>query len=768
MQLSYRLIALLCVVAALSMGFATYQAIVETEAIRNEVRRQAQVLADSQQRPVEQMLQSGASQELQTLADRFRNHDRLVGVGVYDEKGERLALTSGLDTRVTSTPPAIQRALHSGQASGDFSTASRNPAKLIFISRLSVFALPLRADSRTIGALGVFYDVSFIGALVLRHALVGLAQTLLLVGITLLIVRWSIGRPMRKMTDWLHDMRTGKTSGHEGPPKEDMFAPLADEVKQLATSLNSARAAAQEEARLREEGLSLWTPERLRIAVQSKLHGSRLFVVSNREPYIHTSQGGAITWSVPPSGLVTALEPVLRACDGTWVAQATGDADRKSADEHGRLRVPPDHPQYSLRRVWLGKEEEQGFYLGFANEGLWPLCHIAHTRPIFRSEDWNHYRTVNQKFAAALLEEIQSENEPVVLVQDYHFALLPRMIKERRPDARVAIFWHIPWPNPEAFGICPWQRELLDGMLGADLIGFHIQAHCNNFLETVDGALESRIDWEHFAVNRHQHLTSVQPFPISVGFNGNGSNPPSHRVDRTTLLRRLGVEATYLGFGVDRVDYTKGIPERFRGVERLMEMFPGYRGKLTFVQIGAPSRGEIRRYQDFMGEVQQEAERINQRFKTGNWRPIVFLNERHSHEQIMPYYQEANFCMVTSLHDGMNLVAKEFVASRSDDQGVLILSRFTGASHELADALIINPYDTDELARTIHQAVTMPGEEQRNRMHRMRETVKEHNVYRWAENLISTLASVRLERPAPPPAPRPQARAVPDKIPALF
>jgi alpha,alpha-trehalose-phosphate synthase [UDP-forming] len=757
--MSHRLIALLCIVAALSMGFATYQAVVETEAIRNEVRRQAQVLADSQQKAVEEMVESGTSAQLQAFVDRFQNHDRLVGVAVYDPSGQRLAITAGLEPRVVNTPPAVERALHSGQASGDFSTASRNLARLIFLSSLSVYSLPLRVEGQTIGAMGVFYDVSFIGALVLRHAIIGLAQTLLLVAITLLIVRWTIGRPVRRMTDWLRDMRTGQISNHSAPPNEDMFGPLTNEVQQLATSLNTARAAAEEEARLREQGLSLWTPERLRIAVQSKLHGSRLFVVSNREPYVHTSQGGSITWSVPPSGLVTALEPVLRACDGTWVAQATGDADRKSADEHGRLRVPPDHPQYTLRRVWLSEEEEHGFYLGFANEGLWPLCHIAHTRPAFRSEDWNHYRNVNQKFAAALLEEIEGEREPVILVQDYHFALLPRMIKERRPDARVAIFWHIPWPNSEAFGICPWQKELLDGMLGADLIGFHIQAHCNNFLETVDNALESRIDWEHFAVNRHQHLTAVQPFPISVGFNGNGRKHDPPRMDRAALLKQLGVEATYMGFGVDRVDYTKGIPERLRAVERLMELFPAYRGKLTFVQIGAPSRGEIKRYGELMAEVEQEADRINQRFKTGNWRPVVFLNRRHSHEEILPYYEAANFCMVTSLHDGMNLVAKEFVVSRNDEQGVLILSRFTGASHELADALIINPYDTDEMARAIHKAVTMPAEEQKARMERMREAVKEHNVYRWAENLISTLTNIRLETTAPPlavlPSPRP-------------
>jgi alpha,alpha-trehalose-phosphate synthase [UDP-forming] len=754
MHLSYRLVALLGGVAAVSMGFATYQAVVETDALKSEIRRQARLLAEGQQKTVERLVQSGSTPELQALTDQFQNHEHRAGMAVYDDNGQPLARTRGLASRSADTPQAVQRALRDRSETEEISLISQNP--------LHILVQPLRVDSHTIGAIAVFHDVSFMKAAIWRHTLTGLVQTLLIIGLALLIIRWSVGRPLDRIAGWLHDLRTGKASAQEELPGEGMFAPLTNEVKQLATSLTSARAAAEEEARLREAGLSLWTPERLRISIRSKLQKSRLFVVSNREPYEHRFQGSSIVWSVPPSGLVTALEPVLRACDGTWVAQATGDADRKAADERGRLRVPPDHPQYSLRRVWLSKEEEHGFYLGFANEGLWPLCHIAHTRPAFRSEDWNYYRSVNQKFAAAVLDEISGEQEPVVLVQDYHFALLPRMIKEKRPDARVAIFWHIPWPNPEAFGICPWQRELLDGMLGSDLIGFHIQAHCNNFLETVDSAMESRIDWEHFAVNRHNHLTSVRPFPISVAFNGNGAPHTHPKLDRTALFRQLGVEATYLGFGVDRVDYTKGIPERLRAIERLMELFPAYVGKLTFVQIGAPSRGLIRRYQDLMTEVEQEAERINNRFKTNTWKPIVFLKRHHSHEEIQPYYREADFCMVTSLHDGMNLVAKEFVASRYDEQGVLILSRFTGASHELPDALIVNPYDTDELARAVHTAVSMPEAEKRTRMRHMRAEVKEHNVYRWAENLISELAGIRLDNTAPvailPPAKDPSPR----------
>ena len=741
MQLSRRLVvSLLSGVAIVSMAFGTYQGLTETHALKDQIERQSAVLAESQQGAVEGMLQNGPSRDLEPLVNRNQNQDHLAGIAVYDTNGQVVAAAPSLVARLTGTPETVASALRSGRGRGAY-FPGRDEA-------MHVFVLPLSVDGHSIGAIGVFHNTGFIGAPVWRHILTSAAQTVLIVAITLLIVRWSLGKPLKHMAGWLRDLRTGNTSDRQTLPKDGIFQLLTNEVTRIGDSLTAARAAAEEEARLRDAASSIWTPERLRISMRDKLHGSRLFAVSNREPCEHVYQGNSVTWSVPPSGLVTALEPVLRACDGTWIAQATGNADREASDEFGRLRVPPDHPQYTLRRVWLSKEQEDGFYFGFANEGLWPLCHIAHTRPAFRTEDWDHYRAVNEKFAAVLLEEMKGEKEPLVLVQDYHFALLPRMIKERRPDARVAIFWHIPWPNPETFGICPWQRELLDGMLGADLIGFHIQAHCNNFLATVDKALESRIDWEHFAANRHDHATTVRPFPISVAFNGNGATVHKNgtaAAERASVFRQLGVDATMLGLGVDRVDYTKGIPERFRGLERLFEQYPYFREKLTFVQIGAPSRTRIKRYQDLTIEVEQEADRINRRFRAGGWKPIVFLNTHHSHQQIQTYYREADFCLVTSLHDGMNLVSKEYIAARSDEQGALILSRFTGASHELTDALMVNPYDTNELAQAMNTALKMPADEKRARMQRMRATVKEHNVYRWAGNLISELAGVRLE-----------------------
>jgi trehalose 6-phosphate synthase len=337
-------------------------------------------------------------------------------------------------------------------------------------------------------------------------------------------------------------------------------------------------------------------------------------------------------------------------------------------------------------------------------------------------------------------------------VQDYLFALLPRLIKDARPDARVAIFWHIPWPNSEAFGICPWQREVLHGLLGADLIGFHIQAHCNNFLDTVDRTLECRIEREHFAVTRAGQYTMVRPFPISVSFDATQTmNEESElpHLERVQMLARLGVRASFMGIGVDRVDYTKGLPERFRAIERFFEKYPAYRREFTFVQIGSPSRTLIPRYHDLMAEVNQEVERINRRFQSSDWRPIVYLNRQHSHSEIIPYYRAADVCLVTSLHDGMNLVAKEFVASRDDGQGALILSQFAGASHELSDAIIVNPYDTEQLSDAICHALDMPLEERRMRMHRLRSVVRERNIYRWAGELIGQLCEIRTGGGAP-------------------
>jgi trehalose 6-phosphate synthase len=694
---------------------------------------------------VERFWETGSNRELERLVQRFGNREHLLGVAVYDNGKKLVAITPDLGKALTATPPAVTQALAGDHNQATYARLGRTPVHIL--------ALPLHKKDELVGSLAVVYDVTFIRDESLRVWRAAfwrmLVQVILIVLITLLIVRFSITGPIARAAQWMRALRMGNISSRQEIPDLELFRPLAREVATMALSLNQARSAAENEARLRVAAESKWTADRLGVEVRARLAGSQLFVVSNREPYSHVRNGKSPHVVVPPSGLVTALEPVLNACDGTWIAHGNGDADRETVDNHDRLRVPPDDPRYTLRRVWLSKEEEAGYYYGFANEGLWPLCHIAHTRPIFRADDWQYYQKVNQKFTDAVLQEIEGTPNPVILVQDYHFALVPLMIKEKRPDARVAIFWHIPWPNPEAFGICPWQRQLVDGLLGADLIGFHIQSHCNNFLGTVDRVVESRIDWEHVSVLRREHRTTVRPFPISVDFTEDESAEDPNKgmayLERPALMRSLGVDTTFVGVGVDRVDYTKGILERFLAVERFLELNPSYQGKFTFVQIGAPSRTHIKRYHDLLNEVEAEAERINWRFQSGKWKPIVFLKRQHSHEEILPYYKIANLCLVTSLHDGMNLVAKEFLAARHDERGVLILSQFTGAARELRDALLVNPYDIDQTAQAIKFALEMEPEEKQLRMQRMRRTIREHNIYRWAASLITELCEVRLD-----------------------
>ncbi len=749
MRISLRLIiSLILVVGVVSFFFAYFQVETERQSLRKELEVHAGLVAGSLEEALGPQGESRSQEDLQRVVERFARRERPAGIGVFDEQGRSIAVTPGLAAQLEKSSPAVKQALASKAPHGEFLDLGSTP--------LYLYVQPLPQDDSPLGALAVLQDASSLEAQssrlwqeTLRRVLV---QTLLIALITLLIIRIGIMRPIARTAQRMRALRTGSKLPEPAPPEEDLFEPLMQEVTQFAKSLDAARAAAEKEARLRQTAESLWTPERLRVHVKSKLREKPLFVVSNREPYMHLDQGKGVEVIVPASGLVTALEPILRACDGTWVAHGSGSGDRLTVDQHDRLRVPPEQPQYTLRRVWLSKEEEEGYYSGFSNEGMWPLCHIAHTRPAFRASDWEQYQTVNRKFAQAVHEEMVGTEDPAVLVQDYHFALLPRLLKEKRPEARVAIFWHIPWPNPEAFGICPWERELLDGLLGADLVGFHIQAHCLNFLETVSRALECRVEWERFAVNRNDHLTLVRALPISVAFTDQPAQKEttaSGYPERGALLRQLGVEAPFVGVGVDRADYTKGILERFRGVERFLEKYPRYQRQFTFIQIGAPSRTMIKRYNDFLGEIDEEAKRINGRFPDARWKPIVLVSRHHSHREIDPLYKAANLCLVTSLHDGMNLVAKEFVAAREDEQGALILSRFTGACRELHDALIVNPYDTEQLAEAIRTALEMDPEERRARMRRLRHVVRDHNIYRWAANLISELSDIRLERPEP-------------------
>ncbi|HET7185729.1 MAG TPA: trehalose-6-phosphate synthase [Terriglobales bacterium] len=748
MRIVARLIGcLLLSVLIVSVLSSYYQAERERYVLRRELEKRADVLAESLQARVESMLHRGDIAAVGKLAQRFADKQQLAGIVVYGDGEKPLAISSSLAGLILRKPETLSRTLLEDAARGQFLRLDGHPVHFR--------AVPLHEDDRVIGGLLVVHDANNIVAArrqAWRDMSVRLlAQMLLIVVVTLVMFQRSVVKPIARTAAWMRELRHGGNPGVSGLAGSDVLKPLANEAHSFARSLAEARASAEQEARLREAAESSWTAERLAVSLRTRLKGSRLFVVSNREPYMDIRKGNTVQTIVPASGLVTALEPILRACDGTWVAHGSGNADAETVDANFCVRVPPEDPHYTLRRVWLSRQEEERYYYGFSNEGLWPLCHIAHTRPTFRAADFEEYKRINERFANALWDEMRDVEQPIVIVQDYHFALLPRMLKQRRPDARVGLFWHIPWPNPEAFGICPWQRELLDGMLGADLVGFHIQAHCDNFLETVDRVLESRIEWDRRNVNRAEHMTMVRPFPISIVMPhdaGYSSEAKPHE-QQAALLNDLGVDAIYMGVGVDRLDYTKGIVERLLGVERFLEKYEQYQGRFCFVQIGAPSRTTIQRYHDFMDEVAATAERINRRFRSSKWQPVVFRNTHHTHAELERFYRAADVCLVTSLHDGMNLVAKEYIASRQDDDGVLVLSPFTGAARELPDALIVNPYDTEKLADAIYQALEMDGSERQARMRRMRQVVREHNVYRWAANLIGDLCEVRLDAVAP-------------------
>jgi trehalose 6-phosphate synthase len=513
--------------------------------------------------------------------------------------------------------------------------------------------------------------------------------------------------------------------------------PVAQDLRALIHDLEADK-------RMRDESQMSWTPATLKTILHDHLAGDEVIIVSNREPYIHNWHEQHIEVQVPASGVVTALEPVMRACSGVWIAHGSGTADREVVDARGHVRVPPDNPEYEIRRIWMSSEEEDGYYYGFANEGLWPLCHLAHVRPVFRSSDWEQYKKMNERFAMAIIEEAKTDN-PVVLVQDYHLALVPKIVRDHLPHATIITFWHIPWPNPERYAICPWYREILEGLLGSSILGFHTRFHCSNFINTVDRSLETRIDWDSSMISYQGKFTAVNHYPISIAWPNRAQLQLPSESECRTHVRTINAlpQAHRVGVGVERLDYTKGILERFLAVERLLELQPEWIGAFSFIQIAAPSRSKIDQYQQHEQQVLALAERINQRFGREGYQPIHLRIEHHEPQDVSTYYRGADFCIVSSLHDGMNLVAKEFVAAREDEQGVLILSQFTGSATELPEALIINPYNIDQCAAALHLALTMPPTEQRARMRSMRGIVQEFNVYRWAGRMLMDAARMR-------------------------
>jgi trehalose-6-phosphate synthase len=739
MKINYTLFfSIILATGVVALGFTFFQVSSERTRMKQEMMVRSSQASGEFFNSVSRLTGTKATQSLDSVTLHLCRKYRLLGIAYYQDPENLVYATRIVKGFLKYSQKDILLSISEDSVTSRFLRADG------FFMHEAVY--PIYNENTTSKVIVIYMDAEYVSQTLwniwFRNIIRWLIQAILVASVTIMIIRWSIFTPLNHLVKWMGSIRGGNKDQLKQTFRFHFLGPLHTEAKHLATAVVEARATAEEEVRLRTRGESIWTAGRLNEEAKLILKNKMLIVVSNREPFMHIHEGREIRCIIPASGMVTAMEPILKACGGLWVATGSGDADREVVDDNDKIMVPPEEPKYTLRRIWISGEEEEHFYYGFSNEGLWPLCHVAHTRPSFRTEDWQYYQSVNRKFANAILQEIEEEENPFILVQDYHFALLPAMIKESRPDARVSIFWHIPWPNPESFGICPWQKEILMGMLGADLIGFHTQYHCNNFLSTVNGALESLVAWESYTVNIGDHKTRVRPFPISISFTMKDHlNDTFVEIPIPTLLKPYGIQAEMIGVGVDRIDYTKGILERFHAIERFIEKFPEYQSRFCFIQIGAPSRTFIKNYSDLVDEVVKEASRINRRFQKNNWAPILLLSRHHSHEEISPFYKGAALCMVTSLHDGMNLVAKEFVASRSNGTGVLILSKFTGAAGELTGSLIVNPYDVEEMADAMKTALDMSEEEQRLRMNQMRQTILRNNIYSWAASLLKSMDS---------------------------
>jgi alpha,alpha-trehalose-phosphate synthase [UDP-forming] len=673
-------------------------------------------------------LQETRGRRLQALFDRAVQDERLVAIGWCSSDGKVL--------RHTQRFPADLTCAQAGEIANGKDQELRIEGGPVHVSFHAI-----AGEVGPVGNLVLMHDLSFIERrsqqtrkyLIILFATLGASIAL----VTVIVAQLS----WRGWVSGARALLRGEGLVRPMLPASPELAPLAADLRERLRDL-------EDEYRRAQRPEDVWNAERLQALLRRQLRGDEVIVVSNREPYLHELKDGQLVVQRPASGLVTAVEPVMRACSGTWIAHGSGSGDRQAVDRHDRVALPPGQEDYLLRRIWLTEEQEQGYYYGFANEGLWPLCHVAHVRPVFREGDWQHYRAVNQLFADAVVAEARSE-DPVVLVQDYHFALLPAMVRRRLPRATILTFWHIPWPNPESFGICPWRSEILEGMLGSTILGFHTRFHCKNFIETVDRYLEARIEHEHSTISFGGEQTLVESYPISIEWPSPEAARewPSPGQCRAEVFERLGIPHTHrVAVGVDRFDYTKGILERLNAVERMLEKHSEWRDRFTFVQVAAPSRTALEEYRTFRERIERATERINARFGRPEAPVIRLLAQHHAHEEVNKLYRAADACLVTSLHDGMNLVCKEFVAARDDERGVLILSRFAGAAREMPEALIVNPYHVEETADALHQALTMPPAEQRERMASLRSTVHEFNVYRWAGRMLTDAARLRLRQ----------------------
>jgi trehalose 6-phosphate synthase len=692
---------------------------------RHDVELRSVLVFNSMRDDLANLLAVNAAAKINGLFQRLATDERLLAVGFCDHDGS-------LRYRSELMPAAFSCEKVARGTRASFSTTEADEREVM------VGSFPITAG-KVSGHLVLLHDLTYAAQ---RSAQARTWITVALAGVALIGAGLTSIFALLIVRSWLQSMRRAiedARAGRDGDPGEDGTAfgrELREALQELAEARRSIDAAEVE-----------WSPETLRLMLASQLPEAEIIVVSNREPYIHNRVDGEIALQTPASGLVAAIEPVTRACGGVWIAHGSGSADRDVVDADDHVPVPPDSPAYTLRRVWLSEREEEGYYFGFSNEAMWPLCHIAFVRPAFRETDWNEYHAVNARFAAAVVQEAKRP-DPIVLVQDYHFALLPKMIREQLPDATIITFWHIPWPNAETFGICPWKEDIIAGLLGSSVLGFHTQFHCNNFIETVDRFIESRIDREHASVTVSGHETFVRPYPISIEW------PPAALAGqkpveecRAAVRATLGLnESVRIGVGVERFDYTKGIVDRLRAVDAFLSRYPEWIGRFVFCQVAAPTRSKLAVYRNLQEEAENVAREINERHGNADYTPIKLIVRHFGSGEVFELFRAADLCVVSSLHDGMNLVAKEFVAARDDEQGVLVLSDFAGASRELSEALIVNPYDHQSMSEAIRQALTMSETEQRDRMRLMREVVRSRNVYRWAGQMLLDASQLRKRR----------------------
>jgi trehalose-6-phosphate synthase len=700
------------------------------EWFRSDVELRAQLVMHSMEEPITDLVEFGTETRLRAYLAKLAADERLLAILVCRPNGTTIF-------RSERTPPAISCDAEGG-ADPARSRIVQLPSGSVQVSRFD-FDSALPKPFRVL----MLHDLSFVDRrqrTARDFVLVFVGISILLLALLIVLVAWLQLRRWAEVL--LGDIRGKRFLDNALSPRESL--PILSQVREVL-------AEAEEKQRLEIDFRENWTPQALQQVVHDHLNSAQVIIVSNREPYIHNYDAHhQAFWQVPASGMVTALEPVMRACSGVWVAHGAGSADRDTVDRYDRIRVPPDDPSYTLRRVWLSPDQEQGYYYGFSNEGLWPLCHLAYVRPAFRASDWRAYEDVNAKFAEVVAVESSAES-PVILIQDFHFALLPKLLRKKIPKATIALFWHIPWPNAETFGVCPWKREVLTHMLSADILGFHTRHHCQNFLDTVDRFVECQIDREHMTVTLQGRVCRVAPYPISIEWPPRWlARLPDIAACRAAVHERHGIGAdVIIGLGVERWDFTKGIIERFQALEVLLDNDPRHRGRICLLQIAAPSRGQLPAYQALQQHTYSEVERINSKFAQGGWRPIVLIDEQQEPLRVFELYRAADFCLVNSLHDGMNLVAKEFVAARDDEDGVLILSTFAGASRELPEAVLINPFDVSETANAMEIAMRMGRDERRSRMSLMRRTVKENNVYRWAGRMLMDAARIRQRQSLP-------------------